>query len=310
MHLFTHHITNWSKWGHTFQSIPAFEKLVAHIFHKEGLPLAPMENLTPGTNAVFKVGQYVIKIFAPPTFGQGFGTDMDIELFGMRWAQAQQVPAPRLVAHGEVADKYLFKYMIMTFIPGKLLEEIEPQLTDADKITIGKNIREITRRLNKPCENFTPIDMLGYALADKEWENEGFPASFQQERLDYLKQVTVDPGSKVYCHGDFHPGNLVVDDQLNVYLLDFADAMYAPAEYELVYILSALFCFEKPYLLGYFDGDYGVDDIVDLCMQWLPIHVWGHSTIVGHFKPVGEIDSFATLRKRLGQLVEAGGLAV
>ena len=62
MSLFTAQINNWDDWGKLFQSISAFTPLVEHIFHKENLPYANIENLKPGTNAVFKVGEYVIKI--------------------------------------------------------------------------------------------------------------------------------------------------------------------------------------------------------------------------------------------------------
>jgi aminoglycoside phosphotransferase (APT) family kinase protein len=112
----------------------------------------------------------------------------------------------------------------------------------------------------------------------------------------------MDGREKVYCHGDFHAENILVDDELNVYIIDFADAMYAPAEYEQVYVVSALFCFEKPYLIGYF-GDYTHDGILDLCMTWLPIHVWGHSVAASNLKPVAEIDSLEEMRRRLHVLI-------
>lgn len=303
MDLFSENITCWEDWGRVFQSIPKFRKLVQHILEKEGLPPADIKNLTPGTNAVFRVGDYVIKIFAPPALGYDFGTNIKVELFGLRWAATQNVPAPRLIAHGAVQDKYLFKYIIMDYIAGQSLDKLKAGLADQDKITIGRKIRTMADALNRPCENFTEIDMMAYALADAEWEDEGFPASFQQERLEYVREFGAGPHRKVYCHGDFHGGNILVTDNLDVYLVDFADAMYAPAEYELAYIFSALFAFEKPYMVGFFGGDYNTEAVVDLCMAWLPIHVWGHATIVEHLKPVAEIDSFDTLRRRLSKLV-------
>jgi aminoglycoside phosphotransferase (APT) family kinase protein len=295
---------------------------VEHIFRNENLPIESIETLKPGTNAVFKVGSYVIKIFAPPGMGQDFGINIDVELFGLRWAEEQNVPAPRLIASGAVEDKYHFKYMIMDYIDGKLFSEIEDSLSYDDKVSIGQKIRSITNKLNRPCENFTPsvhlpsanapsatdffplhIDVMQHAFDDEEWEDEGFPASFQEERLSYLRNFRMDDREKVYCHGDFHVENILVDDNLNVYIVDFADAMYAPAEYEQVYVVSALFCFEKPYMVGYF-GDYTVEDIVNLCMTWLPIHVWGHSTVVGNLKLVADIVSLEVMQNRLRDLIE------
>jgi len=93
--LFTANITDWQAWGNTFQSITAFTPLIRFIFTREQLPFAPVENRKPGTNAVFKVGAYIIKIFAPPGLHtNAFGTDINVELFDMRHAAKYGVPAP------------------------------------------------------------------------------------------------------------------------------------------------------------------------------------------------------------------------
>ena len=303
LYLFTEQINNWDDWGNIFQSIPAFTPLVEHIFLNEKMPLTKIENLTPGSNAVFKVGDYVIKIFAPQGMGEDYGTNVDVELFGMKLANTNGVPAPKLIADGEVSDKYLFRYMIMEYINGKTLIEIEDNLSYDDKVSIGKQIRSISNKLNKPCGNFTSIDVMQYAKDNNGWAKEGFPAPFLEEILAYLADFNINQYKKVYCHGDWTCENILVDDKLNVYIIDFADAMYAPAEYETVYIASGLFCFEKPYMAGYF-GDYDVGEIVNLCMTWLPVHAWGHATTAGNLGSVDEITSFAIMRERLYELVE------
>ena len=235
----------------------------------------------------------------------GYGTDVDVELLGMRLANERSVPSPRLISEGVIEDKYCFRYMIMDYIHGRLLEKIENELTYEQKVIIGKNVRKITDRLNSPpCENFTSVDVVLFAKSSRDWvDHEGFPESFEAERQAYLADFRIDENKKVYCHGDFHAGNVLVDDKMNVYIVDFADAMYAPAEYELLYIVSALFCFDKPYMVGYFGGDYSVSGIVDLCMTWLPVHAWGHATTEGNLGNVAEIVSLAVLRERLEELI-------
>ena len=310
MKLFSAQIKSWDDWGDIFQSISAFTPLVEHIFHKENLPPAKIENLKPGTNAVFKVGEYVVKIFAPVgedsnSHKGDYGTNVDVELFGMKLANERGVPAPKLIADGVIEDKYSFRYMIMDYINGKMLDEVEDSLSYEDKVVIGQNVRKITDKLNAPpCENFTRVDVMQYAKASKDWLGEGFPESLEAERQAYLADFYINERDKVYCHGDFHCQNIFVDDELNVYIVDFADAMYAPAEYELIYVVSALFCFEKPYMVGYFGGDYDVGGIVDLCMKWLPIHAWGHATTEGNLKKIDDITSFAILRERLYEFIK------
>jgi len=306
MSLFTEQINSWDDWGKIFQSIPAFTSLIEYIMAKENLPFLEIENLKPGTNAVFKVGNNVIKIFAPPEFSkdEDYGTNVDVELFGMKLANSQGVPSPKLIAFGSIDDKYHFRYMIMEYIHGKLLGDIAESLSYENKVNIGRQIRNITDKLNVPCQNFTNIDVMKYALGCSGWEDLGFPESLRNERLAYLTNFHIDKQDKVYCHSDFHCENILIDDDLNVYLIDFADAMFAPAKYEQAYIASALFCFEKPYMMGYF-GDYNVQTIVDLCMTWLPIHAWGYATIEGNFKSLEDMLSFAVLREKLHGLIEA-----
>jgi len=61
MNLFTAHIDGWASWSQAFQSINAFEPLVKFILQRHGLPISAVEHCKPGTNAVFKVGGFVVK---------------------------------------------------------------------------------------------------------------------------------------------------------------------------------------------------------------------------------------------------------
>ena len=67
--LFNEPIHNWNEWGAIFQSIEAFTPLAREIFRRERLAFSGLENLTPGTNAVFRAGDYVVKIFAAKESG-------------------------------------------------------------------------------------------------------------------------------------------------------------------------------------------------------------------------------------------------
>ena len=65
MYLFNEQLNNEQDWGNVFQSIAAFTPLVEHILEIEKLPPAKIENLSPGTNALFKIDKHVIKIYVP-----------------------------------------------------------------------------------------------------------------------------------------------------------------------------------------------------------------------------------------------------
>jgi len=306
MHLFTESLNNWDDWHDRKKSIPAFAPLIECIMQKENLSLATVETAMPGTNAVFKVGEYAVKIFVPQElYGdahKGYGIDVNVELFGLKWANEKGVPSPKLIASGVVEDKYCFRYMVMEYVCGIALDKIEVKLSYKDKVTIGRHVRNITQKLDLPCENFTSTDVMEFAKNNNGWKDEGFPESFLVELSAFLEKFHI--GQSVYCHGDFHKGNILVDADMNVSLVDFADAMYAPAEYELVYIVSSLFGFEKPYMEGYFGENYVVDDILELCMMWLPVHAWSHGMLAEIIGPAKEITSFVVMRERLKDWIE------
>jgi serine/threonine protein kinase len=298
--LFTYDIHDWSSWGKVFQSIDEWEPLIRFIFRKENLPIDKIEKLVPGTNAVFKAGEFVVKIFAPTEAGMVIGTDFYVELFGLERSRQLGLFAPKLIASGIVEDKYRFHYMIMEFIHGTALGKIEAKLSYNDKLCIGRKLRCITNLLNMPCEPFHSIDVLAQAIQNDRWAD--FPISFKQERLTYLKQCSFDEDKKVYCHGDLNPDNIFVDDNLNLHIIDFADAMLAPAAYEQSLIACELFCFEEPYMIGYF-GDYKAESILDLCMEGLMIHDYGSDILRCNIGPVEEITSLTVTRKRLNNLI-------
>lgn len=301
MNLFTSQINNWSEWGELFQDIETWQPLIKYIYQKEGLLFTNIENLTPGTNAVFKVGETVIKIFAPKEAGMEVGTSFDTELFGIKRANALFIPAPKLIASGIVHDKYQFFYMVMEYIDATALSDIEAKLSFGEKVVIGKKLRDITDRLNQSCDNFNPVDVLENAVKHDGWLD--YPDSFNAERLAYINGMKITESEKVYCHGDLNPDNIFVDDNLNLYLIDFADAMYAPAGYEQALIACELFCFEKSSMTGYF-GDYSVDEITRLCATWLPVHDSGEHTLRCNIGPASEVTSFKVMYERLLNMIK------
>ena len=69
--LFWETLQNWADWGRVFADWAAFAPLVREIFRRNGLPMGEVRALPPGTNAVFRVGDLVVKIYAPAETGVG-----------------------------------------------------------------------------------------------------------------------------------------------------------------------------------------------------------------------------------------------
>jgi serine/threonine protein kinase len=298
-YIFNAVISGFSSWGKIYQSVEAWKSLVNFILEKEKLPVSKIENLKPGTNAVFKAGKYVVKIFAPKESGFDGSRDYETEKYAMSFACSLGVSVSKLISSGKIDDKYNFLYMIMEYIDGEDFNEYTKDFSDKEKIIIAKRLREITDSFNKECELFNGIDVIHDKNRHKRWDN--YSDKFRQERLEYLDNNVF--GEKVFVHGDLCYDNLLIDNKGNIHIIDFADSVVAPLVYEHAHLASVLFNFDKSYLYGYF-GEYAVDSIIDLCFDGLLIHDFGGDIVLQNIARANEINCLNDLRDKLYGLLQ------
>jgi len=293
--VFTTEIDGWETWCKIFHSIEVWEPLVNFILEKNNLPVSKIENLHPGSNAVFKSGEYVVKIFAPEELGFYGEANYKTEKFALSFAQSHGVTVPNLIAYGEINDKYDFPYMVMDYINGVDFSAASAKFTEDEKFAFGKHLREITDKMNKPCENFNGIDVIRDEDRHKRWQD--CSGNFKRERLEYLNSH--DFGEKIFIHGDLCEDNFIIDDKGNIYIIDFADAVLSPQCYEHAHIASSgLFNFDKSYLRGYF-GEYNIDELADICFDGILLHEFGKWIITDGLAKIEEINCLADLRERI-----------
>lgn len=299
---FTQHIEGWTSWGRVYQDLPAWELLIRYIFQKEGLPYRQPEHLTPGTNAVFRVGGHVIKIYAPKESGIDSTMDIDTEAFSAGHMGKLGIPVPECIASGVLKDKYRFAYMVMKYIEGVEFTKAAPGFTNQEKISFGRRLRVITDQMNIPCAPFNSIDVVRDQGRYRRWGK--YCDTFRAERLAYLAKT--DFGESVFVHGDLCGDNILITGTGGIYIIDFADAVKAPVFYEQALIASELFRFDKAYLQGYF-GEYDEQLLAELCFQGLLIHDFGGDIVEQHIAKPEEIISLAVLKERIFTAIQAGG---
>jgi serine/threonine protein kinase len=297
--VFKGNIYDWTSWARIFQSVEAWEPLIHFIMEKEKLPVSKIENLEPGTNAVFRTQNHVVKIFAPKESGADCGRDYKTEIFALSSARSMGVSVPKLIACGEIEDKYIFNYMIMEYIEGVIFTEASVKFTADDKFSFAKSLREITDLFNKSCEPFNGIDVIHDQNRYKRWNN--FSERFKKERLEYLNSHHF--GENVFVHGDLCADNILLDKKGKIYIIDFADSVMAPLVYEHAHLAGELFKFDKSYLHGYF-GEYRTEEFTDLCFDGLLIHDFGGGIIAHNIAAPEEIDSIWDLRDTLYRLIK------
>ena len=147
MNQFRKVIRNWEDWEATAGEISAFSGVVEKIFHNEGLPAADIRKLPPSTNAVFRVGDYVIKIYAPRQAQMEPEEEQRIERFAMWRAGEAGVPVPEIAAWGCLKDQYDFYYLISRYMVGQPFGEVVRRMETTEKRRIGARLRDLTDRM-------------------------------------------------------------------------------------------------------------------------------------------------------------------
>lgn len=291
--LFNHTIRDLEDWGKLFQNIDIFEPIAEYIFRQHNIAFSGIDKCTPGSNAVFRADKYIIKIFAPEESGIGGESDFITEQFGIRRANQLHIAAPKLYAAGAVYDKYVFRYLILEYIEGESLAEISNALSSAERIEIGRGLRDIVTKMDTSCEKFNSHVLFGKSAEDR-WKV--FSPKFQLERKEYLKNQGA--AAAVYVHGDLNPDNIIIGKNNGIYIIDFADALTAPAELELAAVICDGFQFAPDYVKG-FCGEYNKNVLVEKLLYGVLIHDYGVNIIRDNICDPNEIYSLEELRDRI-----------
>jgi Ser/Thr protein kinase RdoA (MazF antagonist) len=279
--LFQVSLTGKRSWGETFQSIEAFRNLIRAIFERESLAAdSKISNLSPGTNAVFRIGKYVIKIFAPTESGFDTEKDFERELLAIRHAYAADIPVPHVAAAGQLTATYLFRYIIMDYIEGREAGDVLPFYNGAEKERFVSNLKKMLQRLNVKPDSFSWEDnLLEKAMHNDRWN--AFSPLFQEERRQIINDITLT--EPVYVHGDLTGENVLIGTDGTVYLIDFADSLFAPLEYEYPAVVFELFKAD-PALVAAFAGDTPQEVFLGKLFGALLLHDYG-SFMIQSFYP-------------------------
>ena len=304
MPLFEHTVTDLEGWSRVFQNVGAFEPLVRHILGLHGLPQTEIANTTPGSHAVFRAGEYIVKVYAPDCFGWPCESDFLTEIAAMHHANRLGIAVPELIAHGRIHDKYEFRYLIQTFVHGT--EFGKAKLTADEKFRVGGQMREICDRMNVPYERFNDYDFLEDAIADEdEWEE--FSEDFRRSRIEYLRNYA--HGTPVYVHGDIHIDNAILGENGQIWILDFADSVTAPVEYEYASLFPGLFRLETPYLDGFFGtGQWTPESVAEILTYGFCLHRFGGHIIDDLFEDSDALQNVGDLREAIRKMIENGGM--
>lgn len=284
--LFPAAIGGMADWSRVFGDADAFAPLARAICRQAGLPCAPLSKCSPGTNAVFGMGGYILKIYAPKAAGFG-GADFIGERFGLDFAARHGVSVSALVAAGTINDRYAFDYIITRRVDGTPFDEAKKTMTPAQKVDFAARLRRALDGMNIPCD--WP-DAPG-RVQSRRWGEASPELLREREAL-----LALEPAQRVFVHGDLCGDNVFVLPSGAPCLIDFGDCRLDDADYEHAVVACELFGMDGDFIAGYF-GDYDADELAQRLAKALLRHGYGANIIMDH----GYID---VRREGLAQLRE------
>jgi len=264
---------------------------VGEIAKRHGLAMASTYEPTYGsaTNAVFFVGDAIVKIYTPYFHGR--------ESKGVEPAVLQNlaldptIPVPKIRAAGELfagSSDWNWPYMVVSRVPGRVLEADWKDLTTETRQRLMSEVGSIMSRVHKVA----PSAALGETFR-KVWPG-GF-AAFLQRQLEALQlnpelailpirddiqamQVgSVGPAWPVILHGDLEASHVFWDGEHVTGLIDFGDAKLGDPLYDFVALRLGMS--DKSEELAAFSRGYGTapfslaDGRMRL-LQYAILHEW------------------------------------
>jgi spectinomycin phosphotransferase len=181
--------------------------------------------------------------------------------------------------------------------------------------TYSKTWRETVRALLRRVEEgFTVHDEIAHGLKAFLMEKRDLIQKLV-DRAEALGQKLKDmPSEYVLCHADIHGGNVLIDRNNAIYIIDWDEPMMAPKERDLMFIGGGVAnVWNKPEEVQWFYQGYGateinktqlayyrheriVEDIADFCQELLIAPASGADKqtmlkqFIGMFQPKGVVD--------------------
>lgn len=166
------------------------------------------------------------------------------------------------IAFGKTKD-FLQCYMILTYIEGNTLEDILPSFSTAIQYNLGIKAGHILKKIHsmdvpksyKQDKNIKEKKLKQLHL----YENSNNRMPYDEDVISFIKANIhlIGRNTHSFLHGDFHPGNLILTDDMNLGVIDF-NRWDVEDPYEEFYKVTYFSANNSPYFAkgqidGYFD---------------------------------------------------------
>lgn len=151
-------------------------------------------------------------------------------------------------------------YMLLSWVEGRDLEEVLPELSEQEQYKLGRQAGTILRKIHSiPLD---PADVPATTKREKKltqlarYEESNVRISSDEIAVAYVKENinSIWQKTPVYMHGDFHPGNLIYMQDGSIGVIDF-NRWEVGDPYEEFYKLESFGIeISVPYCIGQIDA--------------------------------------------------------
>jgi aminoglycoside phosphotransferase (APT) family kinase protein len=204
----------------------------------------PEELLRTGiVNHAIAVGDVVIRIPCDPEWAQD---DAKTEAVAVPPIMASPVRTPELLVFDSELDILPTVYTIYRRVAGRSLYLLldDPTAIDAASFHIGQELRALHQSVLSVPDPHGWLDEHGYPETVRFIQESVDNGSLDSENASWIltwHESLVERGrsileKRVFCHGDLHESNVLVEDDQSVWIIDWGDAGWADPSMDFGYM--------------------------------------------------------------------------
>ncbi|MGI6239056.1 MAG: phosphotransferase family protein [Christensenellales bacterium] len=215
----------WHNWGAIMCDTELFAPLVAQALARHDLPSAPIEAGYPGTHAVFRAGECVVKLYAPLDLPDAYA-----EVRAYRASRALPM-LPRLLGEGILqAGGYDWTYLITRHVPGVAAREVWAGLSPAARRHAMRALGAWSRAyhaLPDPFAQPSPLSAAGFVRGRAGMVEKNAAALAEHPAFLELARANLDALMQrepiTLLHADLTEDHLIIDGA-RYHVIDLADS--------------------------------------------------------------------------------------
>lgn len=256
-------IKNLNDWKLFLSNRDTIKYLAQRILKQSGFSVSKIERINIGTNAVFDLGNFILKIYAVSEDSNPM-LDCKREVILSNILQSSPYHIPSIVKTGYINDRYTIYYNI--------IEKIEVLYSFADIINSNESSqrRLAIKELHSVIEYLHTLD-IDIQIAKMYSKSAKSNIIEADEYARFLKSYTYQNKLNYgIVHSDLSESNMYYDSDGKIVILDFEDWMYAPSIVEYPTICIELL--REPQVVNEFINRMPLSKVIETLIAAILLH--------------------------------------